>query len=102
MALGRAPARVSLQDTSYSRQRSGKPPQPKQPRIDERAVHLRLGVHANLVGGEDLSADRFRQHSGRGVHGLSLQIIVALGDLARVDADADLGRPLRIGDFVFV
>jgi hypothetical protein len=40
--------------------------------------------------------------SSRGMHGLPAQVAVAFGDLAVVDADADLDGPLRIGSVVLL
>ena len=65
-------------------------------------IHLRLGVLAHLVGGQDLSADRLGHNLGRGVHRLPEQIAIVLGDLAGVDADADLDGVLRVGGVVLV
>ncbi len=57
---------------------------------------------AHLVGGQDLPADRLDHNLGRGVHRLPEQVAIVLGDLAGVDADADLDGVLRVGGVVLV
>ena len=57
---------------------------------------------AHLFGGQDLPADRLGHHSRRSVHRLPVQVAVALGDLAGVDADAYLDGVLGIGCVVLV
>ena len=101
-ASGRGPAEVSFQDTSYSRQSSGNPRSQKQPGVEERVVQLRLGLLAYLVGDQDLPADCLCHDAGRGMHRLSEQIAIPLGDLAGMDADADFDRALRVGGVVLV
>ena len=93
---------MSFHDTSYSRQRSGNPRSQNNPESRNDQSSLRLGVLANLVGDQDLPADRLGHNPRRGVHGLPEQIAVALGDLADVDADADLDGALRVGGVVLV
>ena len=53
-------------------------------------------------GGQDLAADRLGHHPRRSMHRLPVQVAVALGDLAGVDADTDLDGVLGIGCVVLM
>ena len=57
---------------------------------------------AYLVGDQDLPADCLGHDAGRGMHRLPEQIAIPLGDLARMDAYADLDRALRLGGVVLL
>ena len=59
-------------------------------------------VLVDLLGGQDLPADRLGHNPRGDVHGLPEQVAVVLGDLAGVDADADLDSALRVGDVVLM
>jgi hypothetical protein len=59
-------------------------------------------VLADRVRGQDLPPAGLGHHPGGGVHGLPVQVTVALGDFANVDADTDLDGAMRIGGVVVV
>jgi hypothetical protein len=57
---------------------------------------------AHLVGGEDLPADGLVHHPGHRIHGLPLQVVIALADRAGVNADTDLDGALRVRGVVLL
>ena len=57
---------------------------------------------AHFVGGEDLPADGLVHHPGHRIHGLPLQVVIALADRAGVNADTDLDGALRVRGVVLL
>lgn len=57
---------------------------------------------AHLVGGKDLTANRLSNYPGRGVYGLSTQVTIPLGDMAGMDANAEIDGTLWVGGVVLL